>query len=407
MPTIKFYTLGCKANQYDTQVLREKFLSRGFRELENSHPADTYLINTCTVTHRADSESLNLIRRAKRENPRAKIIVSGCLTKSAPRRIKAACPNALVTCHLPLVTRDRVTSFKGHTRAFLKVQDGCANFCSYCIVPLVRGRPRSKPLARAIREAEALVANGFQEIVLTGICLGAYGRDLKPQIDLVEVIEALEKIKGLLRIRLSSIEAGDVSDALIEKISDSDKLCRHLHIPIQSGDDTVLRAMWRKYRRRDYLNLIRKIKKQIPGIAITTDVLVGFPVEAEKNFAQTLDLVRKIQPLKTHIFPYSPREGTAAAGDFPQALNPLVIKKRQERLKRIADACALNYQKRFLGKIMPVLFEECLKENASFWQGHTDNYLKVQVKSSRCLRNRLINVNLDKIDKSFLSAHLC
>jgi threonylcarbamoyladenosine tRNA methylthiotransferase MtaB len=165
--------------------------------------------------------------------------------------------------------------------------------------------------------------------------------------------------------------------------------------------------MRRKYRRQDYLNLIRKIKKQIPGIAITTDVLVGFPVEAEKNFAQTLDLVRKIQPLKIHIFPYSPREGTAAARDFPQALNPLVIKKRQERLKRIADACALNYQKRFLGKIMPVLFEECLKENASFWQGHTDNYLKVQVKSSRCLRNRLINVNLDKIDKSFLSAHLC
>jgi threonylcarbamoyladenosine tRNA methylthiotransferase MtaB len=407
MPTIKFYTLGCKANQYDTQVLREKFLSRGFRELENSHPADTYLINTCTVTHHADSESLNLIRRAKRENPRAKIIVSGCLTKSDPWRIKKVCPGALVTCHLSPVTRNSISSFKGHTRAFLKIQDGCANFCSYCIVPLVRGQPRSKPLARAIREAEALVKNGFQEIVLTGICLGAYGRDFKPQVDLVEIVGALEKITGLLRIRLSSIEAGDVSDVLIEKIAGSTKVCRHLHIPIQSGDDTVLKAMRRKYRRQDYLNLIRKIKKQIPGIAITTDVLVGFPVEAEKNFRQTLDLVQKIQPLKVHIFPYSPREGTAAAQHFPQALSPLVIKKRQERLKKIADACALNYQKRFLGKIMPVLFEECLKENSSLWQGHTDNYLKIRVKSRGCLRNRLIRVKLGKINNGLLSALLC
>ncbi len=424
MQTIKFYTLGCKANQYDTQSIREKFLSSGFQEINNGKKADLYLINTCTVTHRADSDSLNLIRRVKRENPKAKIIVTGCLTELDSDRIKTIegidliVKNSkkekilnLLRGQSPPPRRRRgkgtvpvkgISSFAGHTRAFLKIQDGCDNFCSYCKVPLVRGRSRNRPKEEILLEAKQLVKNGFKEIVLTGICLGAYR-------DLVGLIEKLEKIPGLLRIRLSSIEAGDVSDELIEKIAKSDKICRHLHIPLQSGDDGILKRMNRKYSRVGYLKLIRKIKRKIPQIAITTDVLVGFPGESEKNFRNTFDLLKKIMPLKAHIFPYSERNGTAAAG-FKEKVKIEVIRERSKRLEKLADFCSLRYRKKFLGKVMPVLIEGRVKNKLDgstaltinpersrridFWQGYTDNYIKVRLKSRADLKNQLLALKL-------------
>jgi len=426
MGTIKFYTLGCKVNQYETQLIREQFIQAGFKELGDGQPADLYIINTCTVTHRADSASLNFIRRAKRENPKAKIIVTGCLAELDADKIKNACALSLIVKNKDKAnickdlssfnspthevtnsqTINGISYFKGRTRAFLKIQDGCDNFCSYCKVPLVRGRSRSKPVDEIVEEAKNLVKNGFKEIVLCGICLGAYGKDLNHQISLVDVIGALEKLAGLLRIRLSSIEAADVSDGLIDKMAESKNLCRHLHIPIQSGDGEILKKMNRRYCRDDYLNLIQRIKSLIPEIAITTDVLVGFPTETENNFQNTVGLIEEILPLKVHIFPYSRREGTPAASSFKDEISPIIIKERIQRLKNLSHSCATLYKKEFLNKDMDVLIEERLKDNPDFWEGYTDNYIRVLVKSSHNLKNQLINVSLKKIVKDSVLADL-
>lgn len=401
METVKFFTVGCKVNQYDTQAIRERFLNSGFKELENHLPADTYVINTCTVTLRADADSLNLIRRAKRENPQAKLIVTGCLAQLDADKIKEISRRISI---LKDKDKNSITYFKGHTRAFLKIQDGCNNFCSYCRVPLARGRSRSRPLDEIAKEAAQLVKNGFKEIVLAGICLGSYGKDLKPRLNLIDAIEALEKIKGLLRIRLSSIEARDVSDGLIQKIAKSQKLCRHLHIPLQSGDDEILKKMNRNYSGQDFLGLIQKIKKQVPKIAITTDALVGFPGETENNFHNTLNAIKKILPLKVHIFPYSKREGTAVFQYYQDEINPMIIKKRVFRLANIGEECSLNYKRQFLGKAMTVLIEGRCKENLDFWQGYTDNYMQIKVKSGKDLKNKFISLRLKQIDKNFILA---
>ncbi|MEW6100753.1 MAG: tRNA (N(6)-L-threonylcarbamoyladenosine(37)-C(2))-methylthiotransferase MtaB [Candidatus Omnitrophota bacterium] len=419
MKTIKFYTLGCKVNQYDTQELKERFLSCGFKETSNGKPADYYLINTCTVTQSADRKSRYLINFAHRQNPKAKIIVTGCYAQLDKKDISGISgvthiiKNSdkqrileIIGAQKRLKKQNRlkdsgITAFSGRTRAFLKIQDGCNNLCSYCKVPLVRGKSRSKALIDIVQEAGQLVKNGFKEIVLTGICLGGYGKDLKEKINLVDVISALEKMGGLYRIRLSSIEAGDVSDTLIKKMAVSKKLCPHLHIPIQSGDDEILKKMNRKYKGADYLRLIRKIKSIVPGIAITTDVMVGFPGEGEANFRNTLKLVKKIKPLKAHIFPYSKRKATAAAS-FKEEINPKIIRERIARLNTVDRLCADDYKKGFLNKKFAVLIEGRHKENRKFYEGFTDNYLPVLVKSESNLNNRLVSIYLKEIKDGHL-----
>ncbi len=395
MKTIKFYTLGCKVNQYETQSIRERFIKIGFKELLDGQPADIYVINTCTVTHKADSGSLGLIHKAKRENPNAKVIVTGCLAERDSAHL-----SHLKEIDFIISKRffaEGISDFCGHTRAFLKIQDGCNNSCSYCKVPLVRGLSRSRPLDEVVNEAQRLVRSGFKEIVLSGICLGAYGKDFQEKITLIDVIEALEKIDGLWRIRLSSIEAGDVSEALMRKMRQAKNLCRHLHIPIQSVDDGILKEMNRRYRRNDYLGLVRKLKNLIPEIAITTDVLVGFPGENEANFQNTIDLLREIMPLKVHIFPYSERPGTYAAENFPQELSPLTVKERILRLEDVARDCALTFKNQFLNKEMDTLIEARHKKDIKFWQGYTDNYIKVLVKSEENLKNKVIPLRLKEI----------
>ncbi|MCX5702014.1 MAG: tRNA (N(6)-L-threonylcarbamoyladenosine(37)-C(2))-methylthiotransferase MtaB [Candidatus Omnitrophica bacterium] len=420
--TIKFFTLGCKVNQYDTQAMRERFIRAGFRDIKNGKKSDIYVINTCTVTQGADRESRYLIRYVRRNNPQAAIAVTGCYAQSDSDEIKKIPGVTYVVKNdeknriIELLSKEqhykeinwhnglgKISNFPGHTRAFLKIQDGCSNFCSYCKVPLVRGSPRSKPLKNIIQEAEQLVRKGFKEIVLCGICLGQYGRDLDSRINLVNVLEALEDLTGLLRVRLSSIEAGDVSDQLINMISRSNptcrpkgKLCRHLHIPIQSGDDAILEKMNRNYCRKDYLKLIRKIKKYIPEVAITTDVLVGFPGESDKAFENSVNLVKKISPLKVHIFPFSPREGTLAFG-FKDRISQEIIKKRMLRLSNIAESLSLSYRKKFLNKNMDVLIEQRNKKSRLFWSGHTDNYIEVIVKSSTNLKNQMMSLRLGRI----------
>lgn len=419
--TIKFYTLGCKVNQYETQKIREDFLNFGFKEIDNGQKVDIYLINTCTVTQRADSQSLQLIRRLRKENPHARIVVTGCLTELDAQKIKTVCRRSLIFknkekekiishfAHENSRTQELKNSrakngisyFKNHTRAFLKIQDGCNNFCSYCKVPLVRGPSSSRQKEEIVQEAKQLVKNGFKEIVLSGICLGAYGRDLKPKINLVRLIRDLEKVDALLRLRLSSLEVAWVSDELIELMATSKKLCPHLHIPLQSGDDEILKKMNRHYTCSYYLNLVKKIKTRIPEVAITIDCLVGFPGETRENFLNTEKLIKEIVPLRAHIFPYSSREGTAAFA-FSGNLNPRVIRERIDSLKRTAEICAEKYKKGFLGKNKDVLIECRNKNLPDFWEGYTDNYLKVLIKDSRNLENQIVCVHLKKIIGSYI-----
>jgi len=415
--TVKFFTLGCKVNQYDTQDIRERVLQTGLKELRDGFPADLYVINTCTVTQRADADSFNIIRRVRRENPRAKIVVTGCLTELDEDKIREVDVEVLIVKNeekgdilqhissLGLTVQGAgslggsigISYFEGHTRAFLKIQDGCNNFCSYCKVPYVRGRSCSRRLDDVFEEAKKLVKSGYKEIVLCGICIGAYGKDLVPRVDIVDVIDALEGISGLSRIRLSSIEAADVSMKLIDKMSSLKILCPHLHIPIQSGDNAVLRRMNRSYTREDYLGLIKKIRDKIPYVSITTDLLVGYPAEDERAFQNSVDLVERVGPLKTHIFGYSKREGTSASNDFGATVNPAIIRERVNRLRAATETAAYFYKKQFLGRDVDVLVEERVKKDAKMWQGHTGNYLKVVFSAKEDLKNEIVRVKLEEI----------
>jgi threonylcarbamoyladenosine tRNA methylthiotransferase MtaB len=394
MKRIKFFTLGCKANQYDTQSIRERFLSKGFRDDSSTFKPDYFLINTCTVTSGADQKSRNIIRRCIQANPKALVIVTGCLVENDWNTLANIKGISLLVkkSFFP----EGISSFSQHTRAFLKIQDGCDNFCTYCKVALVRGKKRSKSLRQLLEEAKKLVACGFQEIVLTGICLGEYGRDLVPKKDLVDVVDALEEIEGLIRIRLSSIEAGDVSVKLIKHLVNSKKLCRHLHIPIQSGDDHILKSMNRKYTRQKYQNLISRIKRNIPGVSITTDCLVGFSGETESNFDNTINLVKRILPLKVHIFPYSIRPGTKAA-NFSGLVDAKTIDLRCAKLEKVSRECRYKFMREFIHENVLVLIEGVTKSEVGYLEGLTDNYLKVKIPFKPGLRNKIVPVKLKRI----------
>jgi threonylcarbamoyladenosine tRNA methylthiotransferase MtaB len=418
MKTVKFYTLGCKVNQYDTQCIRERFAESGFQESDNGRAVDVVVVNTCTVTHRADADSLSIVRKAQRQNPKAKIIVTGCLAELDEKRIRDVSGVLIVRSRdkeniarflnrstgkpANRQTKQGISFFKGHTRAFLKIQDGCNHFCSYCKVPLVRGRSRSRSLKDIASEARRLVKNGHQEIVLCGICLGAYGKDLRSQKDVVQVVGALEKIKGLNFIRMSSIELNDITDALIDRMAFSKKLCPHLHIPLQSGDDRILERMNRGYTSADFMNKVLKIKRRIPGLAFTTDLLVGFPGEGEEHFRNTLKAIKRLMPLKVHAFPYSPREGTLAQRKYRKLLDAAVIRKRMARLKDLSEDCSRAYKKKFLNRKMDVLIERRWNRNPRFWQGRTPHYMEILVKSDEDMQNRLVRVKLSKIEEGYL-----
>ena len=468
MKTVKFYTLGCKVNQYETQAIREQFLRAGFRELEDGVQASVYVINTCTVTHRADRSSLYFIQRAYRENPDARIIVTGCLTQFDSDKIASISGDSLIvknrdkhriisllnntTDNRQLKTNNQsgITHFKDHSRAFLKIQDGCNYHCSYCKVCLVRGKSRSRTLRGIKSEVSTLVRNGYSEIVLSGICLGSYGRDLVPKLSLAKLIEELEEIKARFRIRLSSIELNDITDELLHKMRKSDptrialpipiihrdrpsytfkrkglkeganptriglpipvkegpnKLCRHLHIPVQSGDEQILKRMNRIYSPEQYIKLIQRLKKYIPEIAITTDVMVGFPGETDLNFNNTIELIKKIKPLRVHIFPYSKRLNTPAynLGEF---VSEDKIKLRMAILQKISQTLRLAFSQMFIGRVCEVLVERRVFDYSDLWEGYTDNYIRVRLKSKLNLKNQLIQVRLRRIYNDFVLADI-
>jgi len=415
MKTFKIYTLGCKVNQYDSQVIREQLQRAGLNELSDGMKANYYIINTCTVTDNADKQSRYLIRRSIRENPLGKIIVAGCYAHSNAddiRRINGVDlilnndnKHRIATFLFPRRKTNvshsfQISDFKGHTRAFVKIQDGCNNFCSFCKVPYVRGRSRSRDFNSIIDEIKRLRDKGYKEIVLTGICLGDYGKDLNKSIDLVDLIEEVEKIERVSRIRLSSIEAKNISDRLIEKMKKSQKLCPHLHIPFQSGDNKTLKLMNRKDAREDYLELARKLRRNIKDISITADIMIGFPGEDEKRFLNTLDFLRKVKPARVHIFTFQPRDRTALS-NYKNQIPAQALKQRFVLLKSLTDKLAFEFRKKFLNRKLDVLFED--KKNG-FWIGYSQNYLLTELKinDNLTLSNKITKVKIKKVTASKL-----
>lgn len=402
--TVAFMTLGCKVNQYETETMEGLFRQAGYRVVPFTEPADVYIVNTCSVTMLGEKKSRQLVRRAQRQNEAALIAVTGCYAQLAPDVV-----GTLPGVRLIVGTQDRgrivelveeaaagsevlrdvgdimaADTFEDiplfaapeRTRAFLKIQEGCQNFCTFCIIPYTRGPLRSRALFSVRREAEKLVAAGFREIVLTGIHLGAYGRDLTGTVTLADAARTVLEIDGLQRLRLGSLESVELTPALFTLLRDDRRFARHLHLPLQAGSDAVLREMHRFYDTAGYERLLTRIREEVPGIAISTDIIVGFPGETEAMFQESLAFVRRQEFARVHVFPYSRRPATPAAVRSDQVPHP-VRRERVKMMQALADEMAADYHGKFIGTIVPVLFET---QHEGVADGLTDTYIRVYTK---------------------------
>jgi len=416
-------TLGCKVNQYESAGILEKLDKTIFLPVPFHTKADCYIINTCTVTGRTDYQSRQIIRRAIRINPDASIIVTGCYAQVAPEDI-ARIPGVTLIAgtaekenisqiikHLvkgdpQLLVSDirqarefsRLSplKFPGRTRAFLKIQDGCNSFCSYCIVPYARGPSKSLPEREVFHKIETLARTGYREMVLTGIHLGGYGEDLVPPSNLINVLNYVEKNKSVERLRLSSIEITEITDDMIRLMKKSSTVCRHLHIPLQSGDDRILSAMRRNYDSAFFKKRMEEIHQALPDIALGIDVMVGFPGEGEETFTTTLKLVEELPVAYLHVFPYSERPGTPAK-ELPGKVNEVVKKKRSEIMRNLGRLKTNTFAERFIREELAVLVEDKKDKDTGFMKGFSDNYIPVVIRNGNSsLVNHIVNVIPDE-----------
>lgn len=399
MKTFFIKTLGCKVNQCDSEELRQFFHSCGWMETHDQKLADIRIVNTCCVTQTAERKSRQTVRQIASAGPCA---VFGCYSqygKTVLQNIEGVSIYDFIQKNdffrhpafsAAKAGHENTTKFSGRTRAFLKVQDGCDNQCSYCIVPLLRGRSRSLPVRNILLQAQRWGDSGHKEIVLTGVNLGSFGRDLDPRMDITDLICELESIAGLERIRLSSIEAQDVTKRLLEKMNSSSKLCAHLHIPFQSGADAVLSAMNRCLRVSDYQRIVEAARKALPDLVITCDFIAGFPTETDEDFKQTLSFLKWVRPLKTHVFPFSRRKGTQAS-QYDE-LSPRIVRERVDTMKQCAYVLSEACRKDRIGKFLDVLFEG---REGNVWTGHSCEYIKAECPSSlKNLRNQIRKIKV-------------
>jgi threonylcarbamoyladenosine tRNA methylthiotransferase MtaB len=425
MSKIAFHTLGCKVNAYETEAMWQLFQQAGYERVEFDHTADVYLINTCTVTNTGDKKSRQVIRRAIRKNPDAVIAVTGCYAQTSPSEV-AAIPGVDIVVgtqgrdklidYVEQYRKERqpinavgnimkqreyeeleVPAFADRTRASLKIQEGCNNFCTFCIIPWAKGLSRSRKPENVLAQARQLVAAGYKEIVLTGIHTGGYGDDLE-NYQLADLLIDLDKIPDLHRIRISSIEASQVDDRLIEVLNSSDKMCRHLHIPLQAGDNEVLKRMRRKYTVEEYRETILKLHQALPGVAITTDMIVGFPGETEEQFLNGYRFVEELGMYQMHVFPYSKRTGTPAARMTDQVADD-VKNDRVSRLIALSNKLTITYASKYTGEVLEVIPERAYKEepNSGLYTGYTDNYLPVAFPATEEMIGKVCRVKLDEV----------
>ncbi len=429
MKTVAFYTLGCKVNQYETEAMSELFVNSGYTLCDYEEKADIYIINTCTVTGMSDRKSRQIIRRAKRHNPDAIIAVTGCYAQTSPQEVLAIpgvnlavgtnerhnivslienlSPNTQ-HCQVKEIMNSHdfeelsITTYSERTRAYIKIQEGCNQFCSYCIIPYARGPIRSRQPEKIIDEITTIAKNGFSEVILTGIHVASYGKDLG-NIDLGQLLIMVNDIQGISRIRLSSIEPMTLDQDFINTISNCEKLCHHFHLSLQSGCDDTLKRMNRKYTTREYMKIVNGLRRAYPDVAITTDIMVGFPGETQEEFQQTLDFTREIAFADAHIFQYSPRKGTPAAKRTDQ-IDPAIKEKRSKEIIRLTQKSREDFLESFIGKTLEVLFEQPL--NKDFFEGKTDNYITVAVKTHENLSGEYRNAKLEYVENGIIYGKL-
>ncbi|PKM89719.1 MAG: tRNA (N(6)-L-threonylcarbamoyladenosine(37)-C(2))-methylthiotransferase MtaB [Firmicutes bacterium HGW-Firmicutes-12] len=423
-PRIALYTLGCKVNQNETDAIAALFEAKGYDIVEFEEIADIYVLNTCTVTHLADRKSRQIIRRCTKRNPQAKVVVTGCYAQMAPQDIEripgvnliigTTGKNRIVDL-VEEIEKDRNTlnyvedlqensffeeietaSIMGRARAYLKVQDGCEQFCTYCIIPYARGNVRSRTLDSTLQEADRLIGLGFREIVLTGIHLGFYGRDISKDINLEILLAKLLSINKNVRWRLSSLEPMELSDRMLELMKTNANFCPHLHLPLQAAHNDILQSMNRPYTIEEYRQVLERAKKAVPDIAITTDIMLGFPGETISQFEDYLEFIEEMAFSGMHVFKYSPRKGTPAA-TYPDQISADIKEKRSHQVRCLADRLELEYAKRFIGRVLSVLAEKEIEEG--IWEGHSENYLKVRFFSNSVKRGEIAPVELKEVRK--------
>ena len=404
---VAFDTLGCKLNQAETEALTEKFMKSGYRIVNTEEEFDIYILNTCTVTHIADRKARHLLRMAHRRNPNAVLVAAGCYVEHAANDllkiegVKLAVGNK-EKMNLPqllkesgLVAADGYDFSAGYhcdnqrTRSFIRIQDGCNNFCSYCIVPYVRGREKSVPTEQVVTEINDKVSHGFKEVVLTGTEIGSYNYD---GLNLNELIDIILKETSIERLRLSSLQPQEVTPSLISLWKDK-RLCPHFHLSLQSGSDSVLKRMRRLYTTDDYANAVSLIRSVAGDAAITTDIIAGFPGESDDEFSESYNFCKKMGFARIHVFSYSKRRGTAA-NIMPNQISPQVKKKRSDLMLALAEEAAAAFYSSFIGKKLEVLWEQ---ENNGIWNGYSGNYIKVFAESARDLTNVITEVSVTSL----------
>lgn len=425
MTTVAFHTLGCKVNHYETEGIWRMFMEKGYERVDFEHDSDVYVINTCTVTNSGDKKSRQVIRRAIRKNPEAIVCVTGCYAQTSPGEIMEI-PGVDVVVgtqdrknifnyieehkktRLPVngvsnIMKNRVfeemdvPEFTDRTRASLKIQEGCNNFCTFCIIPWSRGLLRSRDPKNVVQQAQKLVDAGYKEIVLTGIHTAGYGEDMKDYNFAMLLRDLEEKVDGLKRIRISSIEASQITEEVIEVLNQSKKIVRHLHIPLQAGSDPVLARMRRKYSTAFYKEKIERIREALPNLAITSDVIVGFPGETEEEFQETYDFIKEIGYAELHVFPFSRRTGTPAAR-MDNQVDDEVKEERVHRLIELSNQLAKEYASQYENEVLEVIPEETIlnKDQPELLVGYTDNYMKVQFEGTKDMVGKLVRVKINK-----------
>lgn len=404
MKTVAFITLGCKVNQYETNAMSQKLIEEGYKIVEHTQKADIYIINTCTVTNMSDRKSRQMIRRAKEINPKATIIAVGCYVQVAKKEIEN-----IKEIDLALGNEEKVdivkycneiiqknkkeeiadvmqsrkfaefgeTSYTEKTRAVIKVQDGCDRFCSYCIIPYARGRVRSREPEHIIKEIKQIANEGIKEVVITGIHIASYGKDFKKDYKLIDLLEEINKIDGIERIRLGSIEPLLITEEFVQRLVKLEKICEQFHLSLQSGCDETLKRMNRRYTTQQFEEIVKRLRKAYDNVNLTTDIIVGFPGETEEEFAKTYKFLEKIKFYKMHIFKYSPRKGTRAE-QMPQQIEPQLKEERSKKLIELSDKNEKEYNSEYVGKRVEVLWEEQKNE---IYKGHTKNYVLVEMKA--------------------------
>lgn len=426
---VAFSTLGCRVNQYESEAMAEKFIREGYEVVDFSEIADVYVINTCTVTNMGDKKSRQIISKARRLNNNAIIAVVGCYSQMAPKEVSEiegvdvvlgtrnkgdvvyyvnkARDEEKVQVHVEGVLKNKkfedlnIEEYQDKTRAFLKIQDGCNRFCTYCAIPYARGSVCSKEPRKVIDEVKKLASHGFKEVILSGIHTASYGLDLDGNITLIDLIEDIEKIHGIERVRIGSIEPAFFTNEVIEKIKGFKKLCPHFHLSLQSGCNTVLKRMNRRYTAEEYEHIVNVLRDNIKDVSISTDVIVGFPGETEEEFNETYEFLKRIKLTKTHIFKYSPRKGTRAA-EMKGQLDGKIKEERSKALIALNDINEENFIKKYINKNVKVLLEQEVKGKENIFEGYTENYIKVEVEKPENIKSGdIIECRIEKAHKDF------